>query len=95
MPAGTHAATAEVVSYRTNYYTKDTNINLKIASDIYKGFCNSKGHNYILNEPQYADNFNKGGNFSVRVVVLSEDENNYYLAIYCVGVFSHIRKFDN
>ena len=40
-------------------------------------------------------NLSSGGNFSVRVVVLSEDENKYYLAIYCVGVFSHIRKFDN
>jgi len=85
----------EVVSYRTNYYTKDTNINLKIASDIYKGFCNSKGHNYILNSDIKIKNLSSGGNFSVRVVVLSENENNYYLAIYCVGVFSHIRKFDN
>lgn len=86
---------AEVVSYRTNYYTKDTNINLKIAQDIYNGFSNSKRHNYILNEPQYADNFNKGGNFSVRVVVLSEDENTYHLAIYCVGVFCDIYKLNN
>jgi len=86
---------AEVVSYRTNYYTKDTNINLKIAQDIYNGFSNSKMHNYILNEPQYADNFNKGGNFSVRVVVLSEDENTYHLAIYCVGVFCYIYKLNN
>jgi multidrug efflux pump subunit AcrA (membrane-fusion protein) len=71
------------------------NINLKIAQDIYNGFSNSKRHNYILNEPQYADNFNKGGNFSVRVVVLSEDENTYHLAIYCVGVFCDIYKLNN
>jgi hypothetical protein len=86
---------AEVVSYRTNYYAKDTNINFKIAQDIYDGFSNSKRHNYILNEPLYNNNFNKGGNFSVRVVVLSEDENTYHLAIYCVGVFCDIYKLNN
>lgn len=85
----------EVVSYRTNYYTKDTNINAKIASDIYTGFCNSKGHNHVLNKPHFNDNFNLGGNFSVRVVILSEDENTYHLAIYCVGVFCDIYKINN
>jgi hypothetical protein len=86
---------AEVVSYRTNYYAKDTNINFKIAQDIYNGFSNSKRHNYILNEPLYNNNFNKGGNFSVRVVVLREDENTYHLEIYCVGVFCDIYKLNN
>ena len=85
----------EVVSYRTNYYTIDTNINEKIASDIYIGFCNSKGHNYVLNKPHFNDNFNLGGNFSVRVIILSEKENTYHLAIYCVGVFCDIYKMGN
>jgi hypothetical protein len=85
----------EVVSYRTNYYAIDTNINKKIASDIYIGFCNSKGHNYVLNKPHFNNNFNLGGNFSVRVIILSEEENTYHLAIYCVGVFSDIYKMGN
>jgi hypothetical protein len=89
---------------RFDYFNKDSvktkNSSGKIApksfaAEVVSYRTNYKRHNYILNEPLYNNNFNKGGNFSVRVVVLSEDENTYHLAIYCVGVFCDIYKLNN
>lgn len=80
----------EVVSYHNTYFSKDSSINFRIAKDIYEGFSGSKMHNYLINFSPDFPEYNPAGNYSVRVLVVDEDETTVHLITYCVGVFSDI-----